>query len=399
MSSLAQLYFTDKDIVQRWDQVKEQFEDTLKKEAQVALMKLLYSSMDVQLQDLTGAAFRKHSSARTNYRNGYRYRDLYCSFGHLNLRVPRIRSGKVSFSCLQSYKRRSPDIDALIVNMFLAGVSTRRVKEVLQPILGPLAVSASTVSSLTKSLNEQVNHYHARLLIDNYRYLICDGVYFNVKNPLWKKRRCVLVAYGIAANGIRELIDFELAPHGESEAAWHAFLNRLFHRGLHGAHLKLIGRDGNKGLKAALNAIFPTVNQQPCWAHQLRNVANKLPKKLQNACITQARDIYTAPHAHAALKTFKLWARTWNPIAPAAVKCLNNDIFDLLNFFKEPKPLWTKLRTTNVIERCFREVRRRTRPMSCFNNHDSIQRIIFAIFSRQNKLWQNKPLRQITHKT
>ena len=258
-------------------------------------------------------------------------------------------------------------------------------------------LSASTISEITKSLNDQVNKYHKRRLLDDYTYLIADGVYLNVKNPVWGKRRCVLVVYGIKANGIRELIDFELAPKGESELAWQNFLYSLYYRGLEGKLLRLIARDGNKGLKNALATVFPYVPQQPCWAHKLRNVANKLPKKLQPLCLTQARDIYNASDYKTALKSFRYWAKTWQPIAPDAVDCLNNDILDLLNFFKEPKSMWKKLRTSNIIERCFREVRRRTRTMSCFNNQDSVQRIIFAIFYRQNKLWENKPLKEITH--
>ncbi|MFH1368811.1 MAG: IS256 family transposase [Elusimicrobiota bacterium] len=399
MNSVAQLYFTDKDFFQCWSGVKENIEDELKKEALEALRKLMYSSMDFQLQDLTGAEFGKHSPYRINYRNGYRSRGLYTGFGYLNLLIPRVRSGKVRFTCMKAYKQRTNDVDAMILKMFLAGVSTRRVKEVMEPLLGMNAVSASSVSTIAKGLNEQVNKYHSRKLVDDYVYLIADGVYFNIKNPVWGKRRCVLVVYGIKANGTRELIDFALAPNGESELAWQNFLWRLYYRGLEGKQLRLIARDGNKGLKNAIATVFPTIPQQPCWAHKLRNVANRLPKKLQPLCMSQARDIYNASDHKSALKAFRFWAKTWHPIAPDAVDCLNDDIFDLLSFFKEPEPMWVKLRTTNVIERCFREVRRRTRTISCFSNQDSVQRIIFAIFYRQNKLWENKPLKQITHKS
>jgi putative transposase len=398
MNSLAQLYFTDKDVSKRWSNVKEDFWGDLKREQSVALGKLLTTGMEIQVQDLVGTKRYTHMTERPTYRNGYRYRSLLTCFGYLSkIAVPRVRSGKIRFSCFEAYKRRTNDVDATILNMFLAGVSTRRVEEVAEPLFGPDMLSASSVSSITKSLNEHVNKYHKRKLADDYVYLIADGVYFNVKNPVWGKRRCVLVVYGIKSNGIRELIDFELASHGESELAWQNFLWRLYYRGLEGKHLRLIGRDGNKGFKNALATVFPYVLQQPCWAHKLRNVANKVSKKLQPLCMSQAREIYKASDYKTALRAFKSWAKTWQPIAPNAVACLNEDIFDLLNFFKEPNPMWIKLRTTNVIERCFREVRRRTRPMSCFNNQDSVQRIIFAIFYRQNKLWENKPLKEITH--
>lgn len=394
MSSLAELFLNDKDLSARWSNIEQDFTGELKQEAQIALRKLLTTSMEIQVQDLIGSEKWQHNYQRTFYRHGYRSRGLLTSFGYLAaLKVPRVSSGKIHFKCFKAYKQRTSDVDALILKMFLAGVSTRRVKEVLEPLLGYNCISASSVSEITKSLNVQVNKYHARKLDDDYVYIIVDGVYFNVKNPIWKKRRCVLVAYGIKSNGIRELIDFGIAPHGEAQSAWEHFLYRLYHRGLEGKNLKLVIRDGNKGLKNALSNIFLDVPQQPCWAHKLRNVANKLPKKLQSLCVDQARDIYSAPDYRTALKNFKSWAKTWQPIAPSAVACLNEDIFDLLHFFKEPKPMWKKLRTSNVIERSFREVRRRTRPMSCFQNSDSIQRIIYAIFYRQNNLWEIKPLK------
>jgi transposase-like protein len=396
MDSLAQLYFTDKDVAQRWSDVKEDFEGELKKEAIVALKKLLETSMEIQVQDLIGSRW-EHVYQRADFRNGYRYRSLLSSFGYIfNIKVPRLRSGTMSFNCFKRYKQRTDDLDAMVLKMFLSGVSTRKVQEVFEPLLGVNSISASTVSRITKTLNVQVNKYHTRKLLDDYAYLVADGVYFNVKNPVWGKRRCVLVVYGIKASGVRELIDFELAPNGESELAWQNFLYRLYYRGLEGRSLKLIVRDGNKGLKNALAVVFPTVHQQPCWAHKLRNVTNKLPKSLHDTCLCQARDIYTASSHTDALKHYKAWAKFWNPLAPRAVACLNEDIFDLLNFFKEPKHLWIKLRTSNIIERNFREVRRRTRPMSCFQNSDSVHRIIFAIFYRLNKLWESKPLK-ITH--
>jgi putative transposase len=394
MSSLAQLYLNDKDLDLRWSQIQQDFTGELKKESQIALRKLLTTSMEIQVQDLIGSEKWQHNYQRTVYRHGYRSRSLLTTFGHLaNIRVPRISSGNLTFHCFKAYKQRTSDVDELILKMFLAGVSTRRVKEVLEPLLGYNCISSSSVSEITKSLNVQVNKYHARRLVDDYVYLIADGVYFNVKNPVWKKRRCVLVVYGIKSNGTRELIDFELAPHGESQIAWERFLYRLYKRGLEGNSLRLIVRDGNKGLKNALANVFLNAPQQPCWAHKLRNVSNKLPRKLQSLCINQARDIYNAIDAKIALKTFKSWAKTWQPIAPKAVTCLNEDIFDLLNFFNEPEHMWKKLRTSNIIERCFREVRRRTRPMSCFQNSESVQRIIYAIFYRQNKIWENKTLK------
>lgn len=399
MGNVSQIYFNDKDLSKRWSEVKEDFWGDFKRETVIALKQLMETSMEIQVQDYIGSRKSEHDVMRPTYRNGSRRRKLITGFGYLSdLKVPRVREGRIRFNCLPYYHQRTSDVDKAILETFLAGVSTRRVEEVIAPFIGPGMVSAASVSILAKSLNDSVNRYHNCKLSDDYQYLLADGVFFNVKNPIWKKRRCILVLYGIKMNGIRELIDFQPAPHGESEDAWRHFLNRVYHRGLTGEHLRLVISDGNKGLKNALNDVYPMVKHQPCWAHKLRNVSKKLPRKLKDTCIAQARDIYNAPDSQSAMNEFVRWAKFWNPIVPVAVECLNDDIENLLHFFNEPKDLWKKLRTTNVIERCFREVRRRTRPMSCFQNSDSVQRIIYAVFYRLNKQWETKPLK-ITHNT
>ena len=397
MNSVQQIYLNDKDLSYRWSQVKEDFWGDVKRETKEALKRLLETTMEVQVQDLVGCDKWEHVDYRRTYRNGYRPRSLMTSFGYINnIRVPRIREGSIKFKCLPEYKRRAKDVDTLILEMFLSGVSTRKVTGVLDPLYGPGTISASGVSRITKTLNSYVNRYHSRRLNDEYVYLIVDGVYFNVKNPVLKNRRCVLVAYGIKTNGIRELIDFQIAPHGEAQSAWERFLWGLYYRGFEGRSLRLIIRDGCKALKNALYTVFPTVDQQHCWAHKLRNVSNRLPRKLQKPCISEARKIYNAKDRKSAIRSFKHWFKVWNPIVPEAVKCLCDDFDYLFNFFDEPKSMWVKLRTTNAIERSFREVRRRTRPISCFQNSDSVHRIIYAIFYKLNKNWENKPLK-ITH--
>jgi putative transposase len=179
----------------------------------------------------------------------------------------------------------------------LSGVSTRRVEEVLEPLYGHQSVSAGLVSKVTKVLDEQVKRFHNKKLVDKYEYLILDGIYLNAKSPVNKKRRCVLVAYGIWTiknNGKikvkRELIDFQVAGHGESESAWNKFLNGLYNRGLEGKKLKLIVSDGNEGLRNAINMVYPNALPQRCWFHKLQNVSNKLPKRLQS-CVGDAREI------------------------------------------------------------------------------------------------------------
>lgn len=394
MTKVAELDLSDNALEERWGRVKEDFWGDLKQETVLALKRVLESLMDVQVQDLVGARRWERHPKRSQHRNGFYTRTLLSSLGLItSLRVPRVRSGRIEWKVLPRYAQRAPDVDRTVLNMFLAGVSTRRVEEVLKPLVGPKALSATTVSRISRVLDQQVRRYHQRSLADTYEYLILDGIYLRAKSVMASRRRCVLVVYGIMANGRRELVDFELASHGESQAAWERFLNRLYHRGLQGKNLKLAVLDGNRGSWNALCLVYPHVPRQRCWAHKLRNVANHVPRRLQKACMVEAAAIYRASSRTDATKLYRAWARNWRSRVPDAVACLEASIEDLLPVFDCPKNLQVSLRTTNIIERIFREVRRRTRPMSCFQNTQSMERIIYAIFFRLNQIWGGRPLK------
>ena len=311
---------------EKWADVKvsEDFLGDIRPRVMEMVRRILESGMEIEVNDLIGSNRWQHNYERRTYRNGSYYRDLLTSYGYRyiqNIKVPRVREGGHTYKVLARYTRRSTEIDEQVLKMYLAGVSTRRVDEALESLLGNRGnVSATTVSKITKRLNGYVTRYHNRDLSDDYQYLILDGVYFGVKSPVHKKRRVVLVCYGIKKDGQRELIDFELAVYGESENAWIKFLNSMYHRGLKGEHLRLATIDGNKGLRNALDYIWPNVKVQRCWAHKLRNVSNKLPKKSRDVCVNEARDIYEQETYDDAVYSFKRWSARWKIIEPEAVK-------------------------------------------------------------------------------
>lgn len=208
------------------------------------------------------------------------------------------------------------------------------------------------------------------------------------------RRRWVLVAYGITTQGRREVLAYQLA-RGESEASWTAFLQGLFLRGLEGRRLRLVITDGSSGLGAALALVWPQVPRQRCWAHKLRNIADKVPRK-EGSCVREAAAIYRAASRREAQQSFRRWARKWRPTRPRAVGSVERDLEELLTFYGFSPNHWRKIRTTNIIERAFREVRRRTRPMSSFTNPASCHRIVFGVISHLNRSWERKPLKGFT---
>lgn len=331
---------------------------------------------------------------RFDYRNGYYLRDFATRLGLLRrLRIPRTRRGYRS-QLLPRYQRRQAAVHELVRQAFLRGISTRQVGEVLEPVLGE-AYSAQTVSNIARELNTAADQFHHRPLADVYVYLFLDGVVLKMRDTAGTVvRRTILVAYGITAAGKREVIGYQLA-HGESEASWVAFLQNLYLRGLEGRNLKLITTDGSTGLGAALPVVFPCVAVQLCWAHKMRNIADKVPRK-EGSCVGEAAAIYRAKNKSGAQRAFRQWKRHWEARRPRAVACVERDLDALLYFFDVPEAHWKKVRTTNVIERAFREVRRRTRPISSFSNGASCDRIVFGVISHLNRSWERKPLSEFT---
>lgn len=381
----------DQHLIGWWSEVKEDFWADMKPELLKLVKLLMESSMQMVRDELVLVDWnRKAPETRADYRNGFYARRWDTDLGVIEeLRVPRTRRISITKEVLEPFAQNRSAIYEALKGLFLAGVSTRRVGEVVKPFLGH-TVSASFVSELTKTLDPQVRAFHERPLEDRYLYLFFDGIVLKGKEALGAKKRVILVAYGIRTDGHKELIDF-ITRGSESEDAWASLLNDLHCRGLQGLNTQLIITDGSKGLHAALETVYPRIPRQRCWVHKLRNVANKLRRSIQAECLAQAKGIYLASTRRQAIKRFHRWAARWRREAPKAVACLEADLEQLLSFFDCPREHHVKIRTTNAIERIFREVRRRTRPISCFTNDASIDRILYGLFHYFNERWQSKP--------
>jgi len=303
--------------------------------------------------------------------------------GDIELSVPRTRTFSAA-RALRAYARREDCVDRMILACFLLGLSTRKVGTALLPILGE-RVSASTVSRISKTLDEAVVSFHRRRLKNKYRILILDGVVLARKTGAGAIRHPVLVAMGITDEGKKEILDFRLA-RSEGEHHWEIFLTDLYNRGLKGKGMKLIITDGGKGLINALQTVFPNIPMQRCWAHKARNITDKVRKADRDAVKRGIRLIYNATNTRRARGAARRFADRWQDRYPKAVDCLRYDLDELLQFLKLEDPDWYKrTRTTNAIERRFREVRRRTRPMGVFSDKTSVERILYAVFSHLNQ--------------
>jgi putative transposase len=315
-------------------------------------------------------------------RHGSYRRHLLTELGEIALSVPRTRRF-APVAVVRAYARRAEQLDRMILACFVLGLSVRKVSEALLPVLGR-PISPATVSTVAKQLDAVVAAFHARPLKERYRVLMLDGVILARKTGAGAIRRPVLVALGLRRDGKKEIIDFRLAQ-SESAAEWEHFLGDLIRRGLAEDGLEMICVDGGSGLLAALPTAFPGIPVQRCWAHKMRNVLGKVRRADQPAVKVDLQAVMNAktlPQARSAARRF---ADRWDHHYPKAVACLRDDLDELLTCWCYKSLAQRKqVRTTNAIERRFREVRRRTRPMGVFSDRTSMDRILFAVFNHEN---------------
>jgi len=361
------------------------------------LQTLLEADSEQQMTEYLGVKWYQRSAEKTeriDYRNGFYEREYVTPLGVLRFRVSRTRLRSFLPRGMRALERRSPEVNEMIRQAFLRGISTRGVGRVVS-LLTEEPVSAQTVSRLTRVLDEQVEKFHHAPLGDEWCYLILDGVWLKVRRAFGPQKVLLLVAYGVRTDGRRQLLAFVRAK-SESQAGWEGLLNDLYRRGLQGQQLQLVITDGCPGLAAAIPAVYPRARHQRCWVHKMRNLCEAVRRADHDAVKQDAQHIYQATSQATARRAFERFRFRWRAKYPQLVRRLERDLPELLMFFEFPRHLWRKLRTTNAIERCFVEVRRRTRPMVVFTNVESVDRIIYAIFSRFNEDWKTHTLKLFT---
>src|SRR5881397_2913928 len=376
-------------------EMKESFWGDLYGQTKLAWQRFFELQSERQRDRYSGwGRYERRRGRRRVYRNGYYERDFVTRFGTIRLRVARTREKSFLPRGLQPFQRRAEEVSLLIREAFLRGISTRQVGRVVGLLTGEV-VSAQTVSQLTRDLDEAVRQFHQAPLADEWAYLFLDGVSLRVRRPSGRQRVQMLVAYGVRRDGTRQLLAF-LRSSGESQSAWEGLLGDLYGRGLRGQNLLLIVTDGCAGLAAAIPTVYPRALHQRCWVHKMRNILEHVRKRDYDDVKREAQAIYGAENRRQAEAAFRAFRRRWQCHYGPMVRRLERDLPELLSFFSFPRHLWKKLRTTNIIERCFVEVRRRTRPMVCFVNVKSVDRIIYSIFQRFNLEWKNRTLRLFT---
>ena len=356
-----------------------------------AIRLLLNHAMAAERSKALGAAPYERSSSRKGYANGFKPKTLQTRLGELTVEVPQVR-GELEFypSALQRGLRSERALTLAIAEMYIQGVSTRRVAAILSQLAGTLEISASQVSRAAAQLDEQLYLWRNRPLNEvAYPYLILDARYEKVRRDGVVLDCAVLLAIGIAATGERSILGVSVAL-SEAETHWRDFLCSLQERGLHGT--EFIVSDDHAGLKAARIARFPAVPWQRCQFHLQQNALHYVPRiALRKTVAAQLREIFNAPTLELANALLTKMVSSYRKSAPELAAWLEQNVPESFTVFALPKEHRLLLRTSNMAERLSQEIKRRTRVARIFPNPPSLLRLVTALLADTSEHWETSP--------
>lgn len=352
------------------------FQSLLQEQIRMAVRLTLVTILEEEVSALVGALPYERTPERRDYRNGHYTRDLDTTVGLIeDLSVPRTRNGHQT-QVFDKYKRRRAELDDAIGEMFIGGVSTRKAGEVVESLTGSKP-SPSTVSRVFHTLEGEYEAWKARPLEERYEYAFADGTYFTVIYDGEGHKMPILAVIGINTTGQREVLGFTIGDR-ENQTAWEDLLEDLKARGVKAVGLWIT--DGNQAMINALELKFPDSPRQRCVKHKMDNVLGYVPKKQRDPVRAELRAIFYQKNREAADQELAAFCEKFEPIYPSAVACLKRDLEACLTFYAFPKAHWKTIRTTNVIERLYNEVKRRTKKMAAaFRNENSCLLMFYAI--------------------
>jgi transposase-like protein len=353
--------------------------DGLREIVRAVMQELLEAEMTDALQAEKG----ERTSARLGYRSGYYTRTLITRVGKLELRVPQDRKGRFSTELFERYQRSEQALVATLAEMYVQGVSTRKVKAITEELCGH-SFSASAISSINKRLDNSLAQFASRRLEEPFPYLILDARYEKVREGGIVASQAVLIAVGIDWDGRRQILGVEMANR-ESHSVWKTFLLGLRERGLSG--VELVVADDHAGLRAAIREVLTEAAYQRCYVHFLRNALDHLPRKADDDCLQELRWLYDRRSVEEARHDLSAWIAKWEGRYPRLVAWAEETIEETLTFYRLPRQHHKHLKSTNMLERLNEEIRRRTYVVRIFPNAASCCRLVRALAVETHENW------------
>jgi len=387
---MRRIDFSQDNIPVQWQYLKRNLRilgilnnfDDFELKAHRAIQKLIQDTIYEEFKVQIGADRYEHIDSRLGTRQGEYERYFTTTFGTSRISIPRLRDNNIdiTYSLFDKYQRRHHKFDQMVLLSMLMGLSTRKQKKFFKSFIGD-SVSHQTASRFINNLEEDLKSYRTEKIEDKYKYLLIDGLWVSIKEKRIHKRPIIFVL-GITLDNKKEIIGFKLCK-GETELEATSLLNDLYRRGLEGKNLKLISSDGAKGIRAAINMVYPYARWQLCYTHKLRNLLKNIQHKVKNRkkLMRQASQIYKAKTKCQALKRYYRFCKRWEKVEPQDVRCFKKDFHDTLVYydFQEDKRL---ISTTNHLERYLEEVRRRIKIQGYFKNEKSLNLWTYGIISQ-----------------
>jgi putative transposase len=353
--------------------------DWLRDLVEEVVQRVLEGEMDEALHAQKG----ERTGERRGYRSGYYGRTLVTRVGKLTLRVPQDRNGLFRTDVFERYQRSEKALVVALSEMYIQGVSTRKVKEVTEQLCGH-EFSSSTISRMTEKLDGDLEKFANRRLEQEYPYLILDARYERVREDGVVGSRAVQVAIGIDWDGRRSVLAVELAER-ESTSSWKEFLLQLKKRGLKG--VVTVISDDHAGLRHSIPEVLPEAGWQRCYVHFLRNALDHMPRKKDDDCLTELRWIYERRNVEEARQDLAAWLGKWESRYPKLCDWVENNIEETLTFYRLPQAHHKHLKSTNMLERLNEELKRRTLVVRIFPNAASCLRMVRALAVEIDEDW------------
>ena len=349
-----------------------------------AIRLLINEAMRLERHVYLGADPYERSEDRQGYANGYKAKTVKTRIGELKLAVPQVRDGGFYPSTLEKGIRSERALKLALAEMYVQGVSTRRVAAITEQLCG-FEVTSSQVSRAAKELDPILEQWRNRPL-GAYPYVYLDARYESVRNNGTVVKSAVLVAIGVSETGHRKILGTSVAI-SEQEAHWRDFIKSLQTRGLHGVQLFI--SDAHEGLKAARRAVYPSVPWQRCQFHLQQNAQAYVPKQeLKAKVAADIKNIFNAPSEEEAKRLLSQLLEKYEKSAPRLVAWAEKNLTEGFTVFQFPVEHWRRIRTSNVIERVNEEIRRRTRVAGIFPNDASCLRLVSAVLMEISEDWE-----------
>jgi len=388
------------EIVQVFKEIQEQPEKILemvKTDMPHAVGGYLSEIMRLELTKYLGRQPYERTDEQTNHRNGSYPRCFTLKgIGEVPVQMPRDRNGEYQTQVIPKSKRYEDELRQDIAMLFLSGVSTRTLAMISHRLIGQ-KISAGEVSRCSRELVQAIENWRNRnLSLMRFKYLFCDGVYFEMRVARTIEKVSVLVVIGVAENGQKQVISIQSGDK-ESASSWRETFKDLKHRGLDSQTVTLGIMDGLPGLEKVFREEFPQGKVQRCQVHVARNVLAKVPQKLKQDVADDIRSIFYASSRQKALEFSNQFTERWQKEVPSAVKCLQNSLDSCLTFFDFPEEEWISLRTTNVIERLNKEFKRRTKPMEIVAGENACYTLLAFISLKMEIHWRSNPVGKVRY--